>query len=57
MLDYSVFSLVPRSKQNSICGAARVLQRVKKKEQEAKWVSAKQKTVIAYTVVFQIREG
>lgn len=49
MLFCSLFSRVLRSKQNSICGAAPVLQRVKKKEQEAKWVSEKQKTVITYS--------
>lgn len=48
MLYCSLFSRVLRSKQNSICGAALVLRRVKKKEQEAKWVSEKQKTMIAY---------
>lgn len=37
------------SKQNGICGAALDLQEVKKREQEAKWVSEKQNTVIEYS--------
>lgn len=50
----SLFSRVLRSKQNSICGAARVLPRVKKKEQGAKWVWEKQKTMIAYSFAAKV---